>query len=115
MNDELKNHRLKIQLEEAIRAVNLEVIGPMLPKISVESVLPLTVMTAKMRGRYLREAFALRDAKGEDGLVSSEEIAKLKEYRLAYEEAQAVIRALEHAIERGYVPINGDPDNTDKD
>lgn len=108
MSDELKSRRFNIKLEEAIRSVNLEVIGPMLPEISVESVLPLTVMAAKMRGRYLREAFALRESMEDDGFPSAEEINRLREYRLAYEEAQAVTRALEHAIERGYVPVKED-------
>lgn len=105
MNDELQNRRFTIQLEEAIRAANLEVIGPLLPDINVESVLPIAVMTAKMRARYLAEAFKLRDSLGEDGFPRDEEIEKLKKFRLAYDEAQAVVQALEHAIERGYVPV----------
>jgi len=105
MNDELRNRRFTIQLEESIRAANQEVIGPMLPKMTAESVLPIAVMAAKMRGRYLAEAFKLRDGLGKDGMPSDQEIEKLKSFRLAYEEAQAVTRALEHAIERGYVPI----------
>lgn len=107
MSDELSNHRFTVQLEDAIRAANLEVIGTLLPEISVEAVLPVAVMAAKMRARYLSEGFKLRKSLGDDGMPSAEQIARLREFRSAYEEAQSVVRALEHAIERGYVPIKG--------
>lgn len=101
---ETRNRKFTKMLEEAIRQVNHEVIDPVLPALTVESILPIAIMVAKLRGRYIAEAFAMAKSKKE-GFPDDAQIAKLREYREAYEEAMAVSQALEHAIGRGYLEL----------
>lgn len=101
---ETRNRKFTKMLEEAIRQANREVIDPMLPPVSVDSILPIAIMVAKLRGRYLAEAFKLVSNK-KDGFPDEEQISKLREYREAYEEALNVSQALEHAIGRGYLEL----------
>ena len=96
--------RFKKMLEEAIRQVNHEVIDPMLPPLNVQSVLPVAVMVARLRGRYLQAAFELVDNK-KDGLPTEEQMVQLRQHREAYEEVMAVSQALEHAVDRGYLEL----------
>jgi hypothetical protein len=91
-------------LEEAIRHANHEVIDPMLPPINVKTVLPIAVMVAKLRGRYLQAAFELVDQKT-DGMPTDEQIDKLRAHRVAFEEVMAASQALETAISRGYLEL----------
>lgn len=101
---ETRNRKFTKMLEEAIRQANHEVIDPMLPPLSVESILPIAIMVAKLRGRYIAEAFAVAKNK-KDGFPDAEQVQKLREYREAYEEAMSVSQALEHAIGRGYLEL----------
>ncbi len=105
---ETRNRKFSKMLEEAIRQANREVIDPMLPPVTVDTVLPVAVMVAKMRGRYIAEAFKLVSNK-KDGFPEAEQIAKLREYREAYEEVLTVSQALEHAIGRGYLELGDSP------
>jgi len=107
MLDELeaRNRKFTKILEEAIRQTNREVMDPMLPPVSMESILPITIMVSKLRGRYIAEAFKMVSHK-KDGLPDDEQIARLREYREAYEEALGVSMALEHAIARGYLELS---------
>ena len=107
MLDELeaRNRKFTKILEEAIRQTNREVMGPMIPLLTVESVLPLAIMVSKLRGRYIAEAFKMV-ANKKDGYPDVEQIETLREYREAYEEALGVSMALEHAIGRGYLEIS---------
>lgn len=90
--------------EEAIRQANHEVMDPMLPPLNVKSVLPIAVMVAKLRGRYLKSAFDMLENKTE-GLPTQEQIIVIREQRMALEEVMAVSQALEHAIARGYLEL----------
>jgi len=101
---EMRNRKFSKMLEEAIRQSNHEVINPMLPPLTVESVLPIAVMVAKLRGRYIAEAFRMV-AQKKDSYPDAEQIATLREYREAYEEALAASQALEQAISRGYLEL----------
>lgn len=107
MLDELeaRNRKFTKILEEAIRQTNHEVMGPMLPPLTVESILPITVMVSKLRARYISEAFKMVASKKE-GFPDADQIGKLREYRESYEEALGVSMALEHAINRGYLELS---------
>lgn len=106
MLDELeaRNRKFIKMLEEAIRQSNHEVIDPMLPPLTVQSILPISIMVAKLRGRYIAETFRLVENR-KDGYPDKDQIAKLREFREAYEEALAASRALEQAITRGYLEL----------
>ena len=101
---EISNRKFTKMLEEAIRQANHEVIDPMLPPLSMASILPVAVMVAKLRGRYLAETYKMVEGKKE-GYPDSAQMAQLKQYREEYEEALAASQALEHAIDRGYLEL----------
>ena len=90
--------------EEAIRQANREVIDPMIEPLNVQSVLPVAIMVAKLRGRYLKAVFDIVENK-KDGLPTDEQISTLREHRLAFEEVMAASQALEQAISRGYLEL----------
>ncbi len=106
MLDELeaRNRKFIKLLEEAIRQSNHEVIDPMLPPLTIESILPIAIMVARLRGRYISETFKLVSSLG-GGFPDKDQVAKLREYREAYEETQAASQALEQAIDRGYLEL----------
>ena len=96
-------HFLK-EIEQAIQVANCEVLGNRLQPISKETILPLAISVAKLRGNYLAEAFRLsNDDKGE--ALNETAIKKLKRFREHYEEARLAFEALTHAIDRGYVEL----------
>lgn len=97
-------HFLK-EIEQAIRVANCEVLGDRLKPINKETILPLAVSVARLRGDYLAEAFRLAGAdKGK--ALKEDDVAQLKKHRLAYEEARRAFEALTHAIDRGYVELS---------
>ena len=92
------------EIEQAIRLANCEVLGNRLKPITKDTILPLAVSVAKLRGDYLAEAFRL--ASSDRGrALKDEEINGLKKYRQAYEEARRAFEALTLAIDRGYVEV----------
>ena len=99
--------RFNKMLEESIRQANREVIDPTMPPLNVQSVLPVAVMVAKLRGRYLKAVFEMVEHK-KDGLPTEEQINTLREHREAFEEVMAASQALEHAISRGYLELASD-------
>jgi hypothetical protein len=101
---QIQNQKFTKVLENAIREVNHEVISPVLGPLSVEDILPIAVTVSKLRMRYLREAFDMVKHQS-DGYLTQDEAARLRQYREVYEEALAAYRALEHAINRGYISI----------
>lgn len=102
-HDSKNAHFLK-EIEQAIRLANCEVLGEILRPINRDTILPLAVSVAKLRGVYLAEAFRLAGAdKGKE--LMPDEIEELKKHRRAYEEARRAFEALTHAINRGYVEL----------
>ncbi|MBI1986520.1 MAG: hypothetical protein HYW28_09880 [Rhodospirillales bacterium] len=102
-HDSKHAHFLK-EIEQAIRLANCEVLGNRLKPITKDTILPLAVSVAKLRGDYLAEAFRL--ASSDKGRAfKDEEINGLKKYRQSYEEARRAFEALTLAIDRGYVEI----------
>ena len=102
-HDSKHTHFLK-EIEQAIRVANCEVLGQRLRPMTKETILPLAVSVANLRGDYLAEAFRLaRPDKGR--ALKNEEIESLKKHRQSYEEARRAFEALTHAIDRGYVEL----------
>lgn len=105
MKDALKQfpHFAK-EIEQAITLANREVIHQRLPALSTAKILPLAVLVAQIRTRYLELAFSLAEkSKGE--VYQDSDLADLKRWRETYDEARLAFEALMHAIERGYVAL----------
>jgi hypothetical protein len=98
-------HFLK-EIEQAIQVANCEVLGHRLRPISKDTIIPLAVSVAKLRGNYLAEAFRLSKADKGEALTDAE-LKGLRRHRENYEEARLAFEALTHAINRGYVELEG--------
>lgn len=103
-HDSKHAHFLK-EIEQAIRIANCEVLGERLKPITKDTILPLAVSVARLRGNYLAEAFRLAGADKGQALKDGD-ITSLKKHRQSYEEARRAFEALTHAIDRGYVELS---------
>ncbi|MCH7486342.1 MAG: hypothetical protein IIC04_05075 [Proteobacteria bacterium] len=102
-DDARRQHFLK-EIEQLVQVTNREILNQRIPPITRENILPLVVSVARLRGNYLAEAFRVADG-GEAPALT--EIQALKTHRETYEEAKTAFEALIHAIERGYVDLDG--------
>lgn len=101
--DALIQHFLK-EIEQAIQVANREILSQKIPPITKDTILPLAVSVARLRGRYLAEAFKVAQNDQGDAPPDSE-IETLKHHREMYEEARLAFDALIHVIDRGYVEL----------
>jgi hypothetical protein len=105
MKTDLKNYaHFAKEIEQAIALANREVIHQRLPALNAAKILPLAVLVARIRTRYLELAFSLAEkSKGE--VYQDSDLADLKRWRETYDEARLAFEALMHAIERGYIAL----------
>ena len=101
------NNRLLLQLEQAIRKLNQEIISPVLPELSLAGLNPVMSMVAKTRANYLQELFELAGS-CENNVPDAGRIENLRALRLTYEEMIAGAQAIETAIQRGYLDVRPD-------
>lgn len=103
-SDEAKSQHFLKEIEQAIQVANREILSQRLPPITRETILPLAISVARLRGQYLAEAFKIaQDDAGE--VPGGKEIESLKRHREMYEEAREAFDALIHVIDRGYVEL----------
>ena len=103
------NNRLLLEIDRTIRDISRDTINPEIPELSVTDLEPVIRLTARARALYLKELFDLADVVGE-GMPSQQQIDKLAELRLHYEELVAGAQAMEIAIQRGYLDVQGQSD-----
>ena len=97
-------NRLLLQLEQAIKELNQEIINPVLPELTLSGLNPVMSMVAKTRADYLKALFDLAGSCSES-VPDAEQIDNLRTLRLTYEEMVAGAQALETAIQRGYLDV----------
>lgn len=97
-------NRLLLLWEKALKDTNREVINPQFAELSIEDLKPVIEVVARARAGFLKELFDIA-GESEDSLPSEERIRLLKQHRERYEELSAASRALEVAIERGYLDV----------
>lgn len=91
--------------EMVISQANREIIGPLIPDITEETVVNFARAVAHLRGRYLQAAFRISQVT--DGEAPSDkDVSNLQRYRAIYEEAKHAYEELAHALERGYIHIS---------
>lgn len=98
------NNRLLLELERKIREINRAIINPEFPHIGIEDISPVMRMVANSRAAYLKELFDIGKS-SEEGTPSPEKINKLRQLRETYEEMVQATKALETAIQRGYLDV----------
>lgn len=106
MNDDLrKQQHFLNEVEQTIMLANREVIHQDIPHISKDTVLGLAVTVSKVRAGYLKAVLA--EASKREAAFGSDAVKAVKAKREQYEEAVKAFEALRHAIERGYVELDG--------
>jgi len=101
----VENKRLLIELERAMREVNRDTINPLLDELTRGDIVPIMEMVAKARGRYLQELFKLAKLSSEGQELNAECVKDLRFSRLIYSELLEGSKALDTAIERGYLDV----------
>ena len=97
-------NRLLMELERTMRAVNREVINPQIKELSIEDMRPALCMVANARARYLKAFFEL--GAGTDGHQPTDtQLEELTRLRNEYSELAEASKALETAIQRGYIDV----------
>ena len=97
-------NRLLMELERSMRAINREIINPAIQELTIAGMHPVLRLVAHARARYIRALFDLGGSARHGSLNESqfEELAKL---RREYEELATAAKALETAIQRGYLDV----------
>lgn len=101
---ELDINRLLLQFEKSVREINREEINPKIAELKLSDLNPVVKMVAQARAHYLKSLFDLSNIL-EGNRPTPEQIRKLKVNRESYEELVEGSKALEVAIERGYLDV----------
>lgn len=97
--------RLLLEIDKNIREVNREVINPEIPELKLDDVMPVMRMVARARASYLKELFDLA-AVAEEKMPSPDQIKQLRLLRVIYDELVSGAKAMETAIQRGYLDVD---------
>ena len=103
---ELDVKRLLLQFEKSVREINREEINPEISELKLADLNPLILMVAHARARYLKALFDIANASSGD-IPSPEQMKKLQQCRETYEELAEGSKAVEIAIEHGYLDVKG--------
>ena len=100
--------RMLLAFEQQMRVINRDTLNPMIPSLSISDLEPMQRMVAEARGQYLK---ALLDIANQAGgkLPDDQQIKSLHQRRRRYDELVAAAKALEAAIQRGYLDVNENP------
>ena len=98
------NNRLLMELERSMRSVNREIINPVIQELSIDGLRPVLRLVAHARARYLKALVDLGDRTPHDTLNTSQ-LEELGQLRREYDELASAAKALETAIQRGYLDV----------
>jgi len=100
----IANKRLAVEIDRVMSLINKEAINPLIEELTIKDIEPIMKMVANARGAYLKELCLLTEELG-DKTPLPQNIKKLRLRREVYEELVAAHRALDTAIERGYLDV----------
>ncbi len=100
-------NRLLMALERSMREINREVINPEIPALTIDDLRPVLHLVAKARASYLKALLNL-GTRVDDAQAAAGELDELAKLRREYEELASAAKALETAIQRGYLDIRVD-------
>ncbi|MGB5199388.1 MAG: hypothetical protein WBN68_06605 [Sedimenticolaceae bacterium] len=100
-------NRLLMALERSMREINREVINPEIPALTLDDLRPVLHRVAKARASYLKALLDL-GARADHAQAVAGELDELARLRREYEELASAAKALETAIQRGYLDIRVD-------
>ncbi len=99
------SNRLLMELERTMRDLNREVINPEVQALTIDDLRPVLSLVANSRARYLKALFDLGAASSDGEAASEQQLGELRKLRLEYEELLHAAKALETAIQRGYLDV----------
>ncbi len=97
-------NRLLLEMERRMRSMNRELIKPKIKELTVDDMHPVLCLVAHARARYLKALFDI-GAGVQDGMPSDSQFTELKKPRVEYDELVDGAKALETAIQRGYIDV----------
>lgn len=101
------NKRLLLELHKSITDINRSIINPRAEELKLDDLTPMIEMVATARANYLEEM--LNISRGLEGNApSTDQLKRLRHYRLTFEELAHASHAIETAIERGYLDVESD-------
>lgn len=103
----MKN-RLLIELETHRKAINRDIINPLVPELSLDDLKPLLTLVARARADYVKTLLELPAAVGET-TPEVEQIKELRNKRIIFEELVDAVNALETVIQREYMDVKVKP------
>lgn len=96
-----ENNRMMLEIERMRRSINRQTIASQVGDLTLAELEPVVTMVAEVRAAYINTVFDL--ATQRKGAPSVEQIAQLREHRIAFFELVDAANAIETAISRGYV------------
>lgn len=96
--------RMLLAFEQQMRNINREILNPLIESLSPADLEPMLRMVAKARALYLQELLKVAGESGGE-LPDDQQIKVLHQRRLRYDELVAAAKALETAIQRGYLDV----------
>jgi hypothetical protein len=100
MNQDI--NRLLMELERLMRSVNRDVINPQISELDLQALQPVLRLVADARARYLKAFFDLGAHAQRPDAAQFDELQRL---RNEYQELAEAAKALETAIQRGYIDV----------
>jgi hypothetical protein len=100
------NSRLLLEINKTIKDVNCNTINPEIDELKLADLEPVIAMVARARAAYLKEVFQIANSLGGQS-PSTEQLKRLQHLRVSFEELSKGSQALETAIERGYLDVQG--------
>ena len=97
--------RLRLAFEQQMRHINRDTLNPMIKELSLADLEPVQRMVAEARGKYLKAVLEIASA-ADGHLPDDPQIKVLHQHRVRYDELMEAARALETAIQRGYLDID---------
>mgnify|MGYP000063650349 FL=1 len=97
-------NRLLMEMERSMRSINRELINPKIKELTVDDMRPVLCLVAHARARYLKALFDIGD-EDQDDMPSDRQFGEFKKLRIEYDELVNGAKALETAIQRGYIDV----------
>ena len=102
--DNVQIRRFFQDIEHSIKLINREFISEIVGEVSRDAFVNVSKTVAKFRANYLAQVIELEKADN----ISVEDIKKLRQARLMFEEAMEGFSSLQHALTRGYFSFTGE-------
>ncbi|GAB6039639.1 hypothetical protein [Endothiovibrio diazotrophicus] len=103
-DDPRDRQRMLMEVDRLRRLVNRAEINPRVRELRIEDIDPIVSCMARARAAYIEHLFEVANGIGDQD-PKLEDVTRLRELGSIYEELLKATKALELAIERGYLDV----------